>query len=127
MNASTAAGSGLPVAGSGVVARCSATKSRTLPTGNSGTLFIAVRQVLPSRAVRSRARLRGAGTPSGAYGQPTASAKRPNTGVRPDANSARSEEQTSELQSLIRISYTDFSLKKRHKSEKGSQTPASKR
>src|SRR3546814_17360158 len=50
MNASTAAGSGLPVAGSGVVARCSATKSRTLPTGNSGKQVLAGSQVLPARA-----------------------------------------------------------------------------
>src|SRR3546814_5924334 len=38
--------------------------------------------------------------------------RRPNTGKRPDA---RSEEHTSELQSLMRISYAVFCLKKKKK------------
>src|SRR3546814_12642468 len=52
-------------------------------------------------------------------------AARPNCPVRRDGNGARSEEHTSELQSLMRISYAVFCLKKKNnkKHKTNSKTP----
>src|SRR3546814_2402029 len=83
-------------------------------------------------AIRARRRLRAAGLWPWGQGivghrprQPRAGAGDPHAGLaaRREHQRRRSEEHTSELQSLMRISYAVFCLKKKKKIQKTKNTP----
>src|SRR3546814_6608199 len=70
-----------------------------------------------SSPVSSTSVIRCPSTPETCSTAPPTSTQSPTSGIRPSRDS-RSEEHTSELQSLMRISYAVFCLKKKNKKRK---------